>query len=44
MWEVMNGSVIMHNLIIESKCNTPADDGHAFDFLGPFAEVEQVPA
>jgi hypothetical protein len=40
MLEVMNGSVIMHNMIIESKRNTPADDDHPFDFVGPFAEVE----
>jgi hypothetical protein len=42
MWEVINAYVIMHNMMIESECNAPANDDHPFDFRGPLIEVEQV--
>jgi hypothetical protein len=41
MLEVMNACVIMHNMVIESELDTPADDDHPFDFQGYFAEIEQ---
>ena len=40
MWEVMRASVIMHNIIIESEHNEPADDNHPDLCEGPLAQVD----
>jgi hypothetical protein len=40
----MNSCLIMHNIIIESERDATADDEQSYDFQGPLAQVEQVPA
>jgi hypothetical protein len=34
----------MHNIIIESECEAQIEDDQLFDFQGPLAQVNDVPA
>jgi hypothetical protein len=34
----------MHNMIIESECEAHIEDDRPFDFQGPLAQVNDVPA
>ena len=40
----MQACVIMHNMIIEDERDAPVHDNHPFDFQGPLAELNEVPA
>jgi hypothetical protein len=40
----MNYYVIMHNMKIESEREAQVEDDQPFDFQGPLAQVNDVPA
>jgi hypothetical protein len=43
MWKVMNPCVIMHNIIIERKCDTTLDDDQPFNYQETLAAIEHLP-